>query len=185
MGRRQPDAKNRSRAGQAMAEFLVGLVGIMVLVVGLQQVAKLSEGSFKMHFNIRKSLAEQMVDPMADYVEGFVFATKTAPGLDGKNYTADDAVVIGNDGFFKGRRGFRYAVDYSALDGYLNAYDRDNPYSRLSDSSFSDLSENFEMLYAMDMQSVEVAPFLRRMLGRDTLNLRREAWMPKLDGLLK
>ena len=32
-------ARFGSRSGQAMAEFLVGLVGIMFLVVGLQQIA--------------------------------------------------------------------------------------------------------------------------------------------------
>lgn len=183
--RRRPISNDRSRSGQAMAEFLVGLVSVMLLVVGLQQISLLSDRSFAAHFNVRKSLAEQMVAPAVAYPDGFVFATKTDPGPDGKNYTADDVVVVGNDDFFEKGQGFLHAVDYAVLNGYLWDYECDDPYYRLSDSAFSELSESFDMLYATDRQSVDVVPFLRRVLGRDTIDIQQEAWMPVLDGLMR
>ncbi len=181
MERRRPISKNRSRSGQAMAEFLVGLAGVMLLVVGLQQISILSARSFEAHSNVRKSLAEQMMDPMSDYTEGFVFATKTDPGRDGKNYTGDDRLVAGNSDFFEKGQGFLDKVNHDSLVGYLP----DNPYDALTESGLTDLSKSFEMLYAEDRKSVEVVPFLRRVLERGSVNLERHVWMPELGGLLE
>lgn len=179
MDRRRIISKTRSRAGQAMAEFLVGLAGIMLLVVGLQQISILSIRSFEAHSKVRKLLAEQMMDPMADYTDGFVFATKTDPGADGKNYTGDDRVVAGNSDFFEKGQGFLDKVNYDSMAGYLP----DNPYDALTESGLTDLSQSFGMLYAEDRKSVEVVPFLRRALGRDSVNIERHVWMPELGGL--
>ena len=168
-----------------MAEFLVGLVGIMLLIVGLQQISILSARSFEAHSNVRKLLAEQMMDPMSDYTEGFVFATKTDPGPDGKTYTGDDRVMIGNTDFFEKGQGFLPAVDHAELSGRLSEYGCADPYYNLTDSGFTEVSKSFEMLYAEDRKSVEVVPFLRRALGRGTVNIERHAWMPELGGLLQ
>lgn len=40
------------------------------------------------------------------------------------------------------------------------------------------------MFYSEDQQMVEVVPFLRRVMGRDTVNLKQYGWMPALDGLM-
>ena len=168
-----------------MAEFLVGLVGIMLLVVGLQQISILSTRSFEAHSKVRTLLAEQMMDPSADYTEGFVFATKTDPGPDGKNYTGDDRVVEGSADFFEKKQGFLPAVDYAELSGRLLEHGCPNPYHRLADSEFTDVSKSFEMLYAEDRGSVEVVPFLRRALGRGSVGIEQHAWMPELGGLME
>ncbi len=185
MERRQSISKHHARSGQAMAEFLVGLVSIMLLVVGLQQIALVSVASFRAYSNVRGSLAEQMADTHSDYTEGFVFATMTDPGADGKNYTGDDIVMVGTDDFFEKGKGFLHAVDYAMLRDYLWSYDREDPYYNLSDSDFSEMSKSFEMLYASDIQPVDVVPFLRRVLGRNMINIEQECWMPALDGLMK
>ena len=82
-----------------------------------------------------------------------------------------------------------YAVDHGWMSGYLSDYlppSRDNdPYSRLEDTGGAELSKNFEMFYAEDRVPVEVVPFFRRVLGRDSINLRQQAWMPALDGLME
>ena len=178
-----------SRSGQAMAEFLVGLVGIMLLVVGLQQIAILSEKNFEMHHKVRGDLAVQMTESSSPFIPGFSFATKTDLGADGKAYTGDDQVVVGTDDVYTGPNGLMSAVDYGWMRGTLWDYappSRDNdPYNRLAESGFSDLSKKFEMFYAEDRVPVEVVPFLRRLLGRDSINLRQQAWMPALDGLME
>ena len=59
------DRKRRygSREGQAMAEFLVGLVCIMLLVVGMQQISLLSQRGFQSMTRARHEMALQYVEP--------------------------------------------------------------------------------------------------------------------------
>ena len=174
-----------SRSGQAMAEFLVGLVGIMLLVVGLQQISIISRKSFEAHVNVRTQLAEQLADPMADYSGDYVFVATVDKGLDQKNYTGDDRIVEGDDGLFTEGNGFLDLVNYYDISGYLLGHDLEDPYHRLDDSSFLILSESFSMYYAQDNQQVEIVPFLRKVVGRDTIELKREAWMPSWGNLME
>ena len=183
--RKRYPSKNHARAGQAMAEFLVGLVGIMLLVVGLQQVALVSRGSFDAHINVRRLLAEQMTDPMSNYSGDYAFFPTTDPGLDDKKYTGDDVRVTGDDSFFTKREGYRYAVDYSTLSEYLDEYGCDDPYYHLSKRTLADLSKSFEMFYAVDQQPVVVVPLLRQVLGRDSLGLEQSGWMPAWDKVMQ
>lgn len=187
MARKPHSVRRRSCAGQAMAEFLAGLVAIMFLIVGLQQVALLSEKNFNLHHKVRGSLAEQLTTPGSDYIEGFVFAEKTSVGADGLAYTGDDRVVVGSDDVYTGSFGVMYAIDYGEASGYLADYSvsgRDNdPYARLEDSGGSVSSKNFSMFYAEGRVSVEVVPYFRNVLGRDSINLKQQAWMPAWDRL--
>ena len=168
-----------------MAEFLLGLVAIMLLMVGLQQVSMVSNRSFKAYANSREVVARMQVDSNADYVEGFEFVERVDPGADGKNYTGDDQLVVGDDHFYTEGRGFLHMVDYALLEGYLWDYDRDDHYYKLSDSSFSVVSESFSMLYGADVQSAEIVPFLDKVLGRDSIDIKREIWMPSWNKLMQ
>ena len=175
----------KSKQGQAMAELLVGLVAIMLLVVGLQQISIVSQKSFTAYSNARTQLAEQLADDSLESYSGdFIFVETVDAGPDQKNYTGDDRVVMGDDSFYTEGRGFLHAVDYAELNGRLDDYARVDPYYRLSDSSFSVLSKSFAMHYASDVQAVEILPFLRNALGRDTVNLQREIFMPSWKGLM-
>lgn len=182
------DRRFHSRSGQAMAEFLVGLVGIMFLIVGLQQIAILSEKSFEIHHKVRGDLAVQLTDS-DDFIEGFVYAMKTDAGADRKAYTGDDQIVVGTDDVYEGPFSVMYAVDYGGLNWYLSGYphpSHDNdPYARLKDNGDGEESEDFAMFYAEERVPVEVVPFFRRVLGRDSINLRQQVWMPALDGLME
>ena len=174
-----------SKSGQAMVEFLVGLVGILLLVVGLQQISIVSQKSFAAHTAARAQVAEQLADPTwGDYTGDFVFVDAVDQGADQKNYTGDDTIVAGDDSFYTEGKGFLPAVDYAPLNGYLVGHDRDDPYYRLSDSSFSILSESFAMHYGVDIQPVELLPMLRKALGRDSVNLKRDMFMPSWKGLM-
>lgn len=174
-----------SRSGQAMAEFLVGLVGILVLVVGLQQISIVSKKSFAAHTAARTQVAEQLADPTwDDYTGDFVFVDAVDPGIDQKVYTGDDNVVEGDDSFYTEGKGFLHAVDYALMNGYLVDHDRDDPYYRLNDSSFSILSESFAMHYGADVQPVELLPVLRKVVGKDSINLKRDMFMPSWKGLM-
>lgn len=175
----------KSKSGQAMAEFLVGLVGIMLLVVGLQQVSIISRKSFESHVNVRSQLAEQMVDPMADYTGDYIFVDTVDKGEDQKGYTGDDQILEGDDSFYTDGDGLLDLVNYYDVSGYLLTYDLEDPYHRFDDASFYVLSKSFSMFYAADNQEVEVVPFLRTVIGRDTINLKREAWIPSWGHLME
>ncbi|MEE9367904.1 MAG: hypothetical protein V3V05_03465 [Pontiella sp.] len=179
---------NNSCSGQAMAELLVGLVGIMLLVVGLQQISIVSQSSFKAYFTAREDVARQITDEFgADYSGDFLFADTVDAGDDQKNYTGDDRVVIGDNSFFTEGNGFLDRVFYRGADEIgdrLNEYERVDPYSELADTSASDLSDKFRMYYGERTESVEVVPFLSKVLGKDSINLKREIFMPSWDGLL-
>jgi hypothetical protein len=181
----EPKFNRTSRSGQAMSELLVGLVGILLLVVGLQQISLVSRASFETHVRVRANLAEQLADPGSDYTGEYIFVKTVDRGADQKIYTGDDRIIEGDDGFYTDGKGFLHMVDYGPLEGYLWDYDRESPYYRLSDSSFSELSESFTMHYAVGFQEVETVPFLRKVLGRDSIQLKREAWMPSWGGLME
>ena len=173
------------KSGQAMAELLVGLVGIMLLIVGLQQISIVSRRSFETYVDVRTQLANQLADPSSDFSGEFIFVDTVEKGKDTKGYTGDDRIIQGDDSFYTEGQGFLDQVDYSVLEGYLWDYERENPYYRLSDSSFSILSESFSMHYGVSFSEVEMVPFLRKVLGRDTLHLKSEAWMPAWDGIME
>lgn len=168
-----------------MAELLVGLVGIMLLVVGLQQVALVSRGSFDAHINVRRLLAEQITDSRSNGTGEYDFFPTTDPGLDDKKYTGDDLRVAGDDRFFTQREGYRYAINYGSLGEYLDEYGRVDPYYHLSERTLADLSKSFEMFHAADQQPVVVVPLLRRVLGRDSLGLEQSGWMPAWDRVMQ
>ena len=170
-----------------MAEFLLGLVAIMLLVVGLQQVSILSRTTFEMHVDARTQLAEQLADPMSDYTGDYIFVDTVDRGADKKIYTADDRIVEGDAGFFSDGNGFLEIVNYYDLSDYLldPNYDLEDPYHRLDDSSYSVLSKSFAMHYGLAEQAVDVVPFLRKAIGRDEINMRREVWMPAWGGLME
>lgn len=178
------DRKFHSKSGQAMAELLLGLVAILLLVVGLQQVSLLSRGTFEAYANAREQVAQLQIDPNSDYIEGFQFVERVDPGTDGKNYTGDDRMVVGDDGFYTDGQGFLDKVDYKQLEGYLWDWERPDHYYKLSDSSFSSISESFSMFRGMDVQEVEVVPFLDKVIGRETIVLKQEIWMPWWNGVM-
>lgn len=168
-----------------MAELLLGLVAIMLLMVGLQQVSIVSNRSFEAYANSREQLARMQVEPNSDYVEGFEFVERVDPGRDEKNYTGDDELVVGDDSFYTEGRGFLHMVDYGLLEPYLWDYEREDHYYKLSDSSFSVVSESFSMFYGVDYQSVEIVPFLDKVVGRDSIEIKREIWMPSWNGMMR
>ncbi len=167
-----------------MSELLIGLVGILFLVAGLQQIARVSGKSFTAYVNVRADLAEQLADPMSDYSGEYRFIETVTPGTDQKRYTGDDQIIEGDDEFFTQGNGFLERADYYTLSDSLSEYAED-PYSRLDEASYATLSEAFTMHYAYDRQSVELVPLLRKALGRETIELEREAWMPSWRNLLE
>lgn len=164
-----------------MAEFLVGLVAVMLLVAGLQQIAFLSERGFATMNNARRNMAQQLMN--TTFVDGYLFAfgDPPRPGIDEKNYTADDRRAFDNDEFYQASDGYLAKVQDADIEGYFASYGIYNPNNDLKVTSVFSRSQALEMFHASDQQSVDVVPFLDRVLGRDTILIGRDLVMPRLD----
>ena len=164
-----------------MAEFLVGLVAIMLLVAGVQQIAFLSDRGYDAMNNARHTMARQLMSP--GFVEGFSFefGDPTRPGRDRKNYTADDRRAFGNDTFYQASDGYVEKVLDADIEGYFASYDFYNPHNDLKESDVYSRSAALEMFHAYDQQIVDVVPFLNRVLGRETILIGHDLVMPRLD----
>ncbi len=182
--RRSREQALRSRSGQAMAEFLVGLVCIMLLVAGLQQIAFLSEKEFMSITNTRRAMALQYTDDPPNEWNTFNFGAQTQPGVDGKNYTGDDRRTNGNDNFYQDSDSYLNKLWSDEIDGYLMA---GNLISVHNDLKFSEgtysTTAALNMMYTADRQAVEVVPFLNKILGRDQIMIRNDLWMPRWDAI--
>ena len=164
-----------------MAEFLVGLVAVMLLVAGLQQIAFLSDRGYAAMNNARRDMARQLMSTTFADPYRFAFGDPPRRGIDGKNYTADDRRSFDNDQFYQAGDGYLEKVHDPDIEGYFASY---GIYNRNNDLKVSDVysrSTALEMFHAADQQSVDVVPFLDRVLGRETILIGRDLVMPRLD----
>lgn len=167
-----------------MAEFLVGLVCIMLLVIGLQQIAFISEKGFLAMNNTRHQMAIQYAeDPPEEWLE-FNFSSPAQPGPDGKDFTADDLRSGGNDSVYQDYDGYLDMVYDDVLEGFIVEAGRISPHVDLNYSSgiFS-TTPGLDMMYAQDYQSVEAVPFMNKVLGRDRILIGRNLWMPRWSAI--
>ncbi len=166
-----------------MAEFLVGLVCIMLLVAGLQQIALLSDRGFKAMNNARHKMAEQQVYPVLRWSE-FNFSAPVTPGPDGRAYTADDDRPVGDDTFYQDYEGYLGMVYDDLIDNYLDSAGRIDSHIDLqySEGVFSSTAA-LDMNRAADQQAVEVVPFMDKVLGRDRILVGHDVWMPRWGGI--
>jgi len=151
----------RSKSGQAMVEFMIGLVGILVLVLGLNQIATIVSNDFESILNARMDVAEDLLassystpdgsyDPEASYTE---LNQNINVGADGayatfqENYPQQDR----NDGFEYLRGG------QDPLDTMVGS----------------------EKGHSVEIES----RLMQKVLGRSAISLSHEVWMPPWDDL--
>ncbi len=173
-----------------MAEFLVGLVCIMLLVVGLQQISFLSQKGFLAMHNARHQMAIQYAeDPPSEWYI-FNFSSPARPGPDGRSFTADDELSGGDDSFyqdldgFNGIDGYVYTVRNDLLEIFYANIPPTNPQLDLkySGGMFS-TTPALHMMYTQDHQAVDAVPFMDKVLGRDQILIGRSLWMPRWDAI--
>lgn len=181
---------NNHKSGQAMAEFLVGLVGIMFIILGLLQVKSLSTSSMDLFIELRGKLADAMVDPASTPSGYFVYASGNDMGPDKRAYTPDDQLMGSSaDSFFPD---FLAAVDYdggtsggTGLKRFLEEFGTRTPesdkYLKVEDTN--DLAASFDMLLVSEDESVPILPYLSRLVGKSEIIFREKIWMPKSAGL--
>ncbi len=174
----------RGREGQAMAEFLVGLVCIMFLVSGMMLVSTLSRRGFDAERGVRRTIAMQYAYPTFNEWPDFQFSEPTDPGDDGKPYTGDDEAVYGTDSFYQ--RFYLPRVYNDLIGDYYEDHNRLNPNDDLeySDGIFVH-GDSLDMIHAVQGSTVYLPPFLARMLDQESMFVGREIWMPRWNGILQ
>jgi len=181
------DKKN----GQAMVEFLLGLVGIIFLLIGLLQVRELSWNSSQMNLDMRGLLADRMIEQTGVTSGGqMVYSQGHDEGNDERKYTDDDIMLSTSPYTFVDS--FLAYVGYSedsTFDGtrmkeYLKNYKLDDPYKAL-DETPSDISDTFDMIYQDAYVEVMVLPYMQQLTGKRAIELQGGIWMPELGGLME
>lgn len=150
-----------SKKGQALIELLLGLVGIMVLMMGIELIASIVYNDFITIYSAREEVAEWLVDASA--------------GTSGGSSTYDwDSV----------EELFTDALNPSGeLYDWMDTYpgDRDNQFDFVSDgeSPLEDLvgSERSSSTYI-------TSELLQKVLGRSSVSVDNAVYMPPWKDLL-
>ncbi len=171
--------KNRCRAGQAIAEFVVGLVGILILAAALLQVGALVRADSR---NLITARAEAGMAALGDHYlapvsPGPRLIRDWATGPDGHAYTRDDQALLGNAALLSG------GVVPPARPDDLERLLPDNPVSALSDASRVLPGFSFVRGYSSS-GAIPLYPLARSLIyGRDSITLESEAYLIWTRGL--
>lgn len=185
----EPDVLNR-KSGQSMIEFMVAMVAVLLLFVGLLQIAQLARIDFESKIIVRSGVAEKMLAPAALPDSGFIYAGDNYKSSDGKMYTPDDIVQSGDLDVYSSAGAFFDSVHYvqssaTPLAEYLDTYQRSDPYSALLTFSRNNCAGTYDMVYDFEENSVPVLPFIKKMLRGDSVGVYNGVWMPRLGEVMK
>ena len=173
-----PPVRFGRRDGQAIVEFIVGLVAVLVLFAGLMQVASLTKTHTDTMVNARRLAAQQaMIDvdgpTSPDYIEDW------RVGSDRKPYTRDDGFGTGDAVAFNDRIVDKAAMapDWSVVDGITG-----NRISGLHGQAAP--VSLFGLVRGADSRSVDLLPAVQHLIyDAPSIRVRCDVWMPRTKGL--
>lgn len=158
-----------SRSGQAMAEFVVGIVaticvfggmvqlGLLALERSDAQIAATAEAS-------EKAVADDYTPIPVDYTVAWL------PGDDAYRHSADDSAVSGDAAAIAERIGER------SRPGWIRRYDDDTAFAQADDPAM--LVEEYGMVRGSASNvGIELLPVVRHWIYRDdSITIRADAW---------
>ncbi len=176
-GRSMPRARNR--AGQAIAEFIVSLVAILVLAAGLLQLTALMVAQSRTMVKARKEAGIAAVQQVAassdpDFIKDW------EAGSDGVTYTADDTAdqsVAATD--FNNV----FVEKASTDDGWI--YIEDSPSDLISPMrALAAPSSFFGLVDGYDDETVSLLPAVQSLLyNKESIHVESRVWMTFCGGL--
>lgn len=154
-----------SKNGQAMIEFMMGLVGIVILLLGLDLVAHIVSLDFETIYNARIDVAEDLIS-----------GSTTAVGASGAGYDPSDSLGVLNANINGNSSG--------AYENYQGTYPqmaRTDGFAFLAQNS-DPLDQN--MVGSEKGSSIDItSTLMRQILGRSSINIDNAVWMPPLGDL--
>lgn len=170
----------RGRAGQAMVEFVVGLIALLLVAVGVLSVAALVRADTDAFAEAQEeAVRRSMGNATAD---SFSPVEDVDAGPDGLPLTKDDAPVRGSLGGVR-----RIASHTRPADGSWPQRPDGSEPGHDAVASFARGGEGdalFSMRVGRGEATAELPPAARPLLGLgETATLRNEVWLPQTGGL--
>lgn len=144
-----------------MVEFLIGLVGLLVLMLGLFQLVGFVDEDFESLLGSREQVARTLTGRSS-----------------GGGASASGAATYQDEGFYDYFQEFIRYEDYSA---YMEPY----VLSRVGFEAAVDDDPMDTMVGFEDGKSVDVESGLMRRVMGERMTVRNEVWMPSWDDLLQ
>jgi len=170
------------KSGQAMLEFVIALVGIMLVVAGVLTVAELNKANTDTLVRAtERAIFSAMGNPIAETVPE---VRDWAKGPDGRALTKDDELVRGS--FDNVRHGITtFTAPNSDWTGTERLDGADARYKDVSDMNFGlNTAKIMGFASGSDEESVETLPVSQTLLGLpEIVDVRNETYMPATGGL--
>ena len=154
--------RHAEKNGQAMIEFLVGLVGILVLVLALSQITTIVDSDMTSMLNARMDVAEDLINSSISRPPPVYDPAASYDVLDQNiNVNANGAYAEFQQNYSQSAR----------ADGFEYLRNGTDPLDA--------------MMGSQKGHTVEVeSELMRSVFGRSSISLRHEVWMPPWDDLL-
>jgi hypothetical protein len=156
----------KKRSGQAMVEFLLGLVGVMVLILGFNLIARVVNADFDVVIATRADVAQSIYD------------NASSGSLPGSSFSGGSffSTLAGN---------IAYEGGGGSYSDYLESYDpsdRPDGYSFLATGE-DPIDQN--VAGSIGIATVSNIPdFLRKLLGKSSISFESSVAMPYWDDLM-
>ena len=170
-----------SKKGQAMVEFVVAVVLIMLVVGGILTVANLQRADAK---SMLAATSEAIDSAMGNSIpDNFSPVKDWNNGPDGYEQTKDDKKISGN--LSNVRNSITGVV---APNGDWSAFSRSDGdsvvYDDIKQLDKSGGTSTIGMIEAEASETAEIPPAIQRTLGMASeVNVENQVWMPKTEGL--
>ncbi len=160
------DSKHNSKSGQAMVEFLLGLIGILVIVLSLELISSFVVEDFNVMRAARAEVARSLVDGVDDSVE--------LPSDVSQSYRS--SMIF----YSTLLEDIKYDQIKKFQDAYPPRYEDVNGFDIVAmGDPVSDL------VGSVHSASVPVqSEFLRKALGRNSIRKVNSVWVPPWDDLM-
>lgn len=170
-----------SKKGQAMVEFVVAVVLIMLVVGGILTVANLQRADAK---SMLAATSEAIDSAMGNSIpDNFSPVKDWNNGPDGYEQTKDDKKISGNLSNVRNS-----ITGVAAPNGDWSAFSRSDGdsvvYDDIKQLDKSGGTSTIGMIEAEASETAEIPPVIQRTLGMDSeVNVENQVWMPKTEGL--
>lgn len=170
-----------SRSGQAMVEFVVAAVLIMLVVGGILAVASLQRADSK---SMLAATTEAIEDSMGNSIPANFSPIKDwDDGADGYEQTKDDRSQGGS--FSRVRNDITgHAVPNDDWSAFNRADGNSVTYGDIKQFDSSGGSSAIGMVKGDASETAEIPPVIQRSLGMpEEVEIENQVWMPKTEGL--
>ncbi len=171
--------RRRTRAGQAIAEFVVGLVGILIITAAMLQIGTLVREDTRTLEKARNEAGQAALSDtyLAPVSPGPRYIQDWNVGPDGSAYSRDDSPILGNSALLA--EGIIPHAKPDSLAGLLPT----NQLSPLADSA--QILRGMSFVRGYDSSgAIPLYPITRTLIfGRDSITLESEVYLIWTRGL--